>query len=65
MRKCHVCDIEFDDVTVQCVHCGRWLELSAAAQRIFTQADRAKSSVSSTDAGPDMCDEGGICIDDD
>ncbi len=61
MKRCQFCDIEFAEVIVQCAHCGRWLDLTASGQRMYSSV--AKESTK--ESGADMCDEGGICTDDD
>ena len=65
MKRCSFCDIEFDDVVVQCVHCGRWLDLTASGQRMYSSVTKGIPEESPQDSTGDMCDEGGICTDDD
>jgi hypothetical protein len=65
MKRCSFCDIEFGDVVVQCAHCGRWLDLTASGQRTYSSATKESPKASTQDSAADMCEEGGICTDDD
>ena len=65
MKRCSFCDIEFAEMVVQCSHCGRWLDLTASGQRMYSSVAKESTKESPKESEADMCDEGGICTDDD